>query len=651
MNTFRSPIILLPEALQNQIAAGEVVERPASIIKELVENSLDAKATDIEVIIENGGHTFIQVRDNGFGIPPNELQLALTRHATNKIKELKDIWKIHSFGFRGEALPSIASVSSFKIESAYLKAPNVTEAAFLQVEHGKIEKEGPSSLYKGTIITIQDLFATVPARLKFLKNPSTEQKRTQELFSRLALTTDAAMTLFTGTRELLKFSEGQSLHQRLKVIWPEELTSKLIPVDKTTHEIRIYGFTSPPNQTQLRSDRILLYVNGRTLNDKLVLRAIHEAYKGRLISKEYPQSVLFIEMSPDLIDVNVHPAKTEVRFRDEKSIFSAIVNALKEAINKTIPNFSLHQSNTELHPKGFWGEADQEHILPIKNNTNIPTSQTELYIIQQTITNSHDIPSPYAKQSSFVLEPTHQEESVATKKNDYTITSSHPPHHSNPSLLSTVISNNSCSTKENNISINYIDNEERGVHIGPYNYLGQIGDTYLLLIDTRKKNEEAELIILDQHAVHERILTEKFRNGNLASQSQQLVLPIQLNLHYSEKEELQEIYSSLTSLGFIFSLKGSILYIEAIPPILDRNQATVFLQRALSRQQKNIEKLWISMACKAAIKSGLPLPPDEAALLITQWISIEKRENCPHGRPCVLVWKIQDLDKLFKRRT
>lgn len=648
MNASRSPIILLPEALQNQIAAGEVVERPASIIKELVENSLDAKATDIEVIMENGGHTFIQVRDNGFGIPPAELRLALTRHATNKIKDLGDIWKIHSFGFRGEALPSIASVSSFKIESAYTKESNNTEAAFLQIKHGKIEKEGPSSLYKGTIITVQDLFATVPARLKFLKSPVTEQKRAQEIFSRLALTTNTTMTLFSGTRELLKFPAAHSLHQRLKIIWPEELTSNLIPVDKTTHDIRIHGLTSPPTQTQLRSDRILLYVNGRTLNDKLILRAIFEAYKGRLISKEYPQAVLFIEISPELIDVNVHPAKTEVRFRDEKSIFSAINAALKEAINKTIPNFSLQQTNTDIHPKGFWGEADQEHILPIKKNSNIHPTQTEVCTTQSTATDSHDLSLQHMLQNTFVFESDCQQ-SLSAKEATYTLASSYLSHPSdNSSLLPNLTSNSTYPNKENELPIQYIDKK---MCIGPYHYLGQIGDTYLILEDIRKKNEQAELIILDQHAVHERILTEKFRNGSLINQSQQLVLPIQLKLHYSEQEELQEISNSLTSLGFIFSLKGDILHVESIPPLLDRSQATIILRKALSRQQENIEKLWISMACKAAIKAGLPLPPDEAALLITQWISIEKRENCPHGRPCVLVWTIQDLDKLFKRRS
>lgn len=643
-----SSITLLPEPLQNQIAAGEVVERPASVIKELVENSLDAEATTIEVMMENGGHTFIQVRDNGIGIPANELTLALTRHATSKIRMMEDLWKIQSFGFRGEALPSIASVSSFKIESAYAKDDGLTEAAFLQVEHGKIEKEGPSSLYQGTIITVQDLFATVPARLKFLKTPTTEQKRAQDLFSRLALTTEAEMILYSGTRELVKFSQGLSLPQRLNIIWPESITSNLLSFDKTSYGIRVHGFTSPPNQTQPRADRILLYVNGRALNDKLLLRAVRDAYKGRLISKEYPQSILFIEIPPEYIDINVHPAKTEVRFRDEKTLFSAVLNALKEPLTKIHPNFSLHQTDVDTHPKGFWGEADYQRTLPI----NQPIEQ---YSGLEHESVKHKIPTnqttPVCTQSSFLAEPliSLSEVSVLHSMNNNTPVQQKPTEYVQKNNQSTCMNPPSESSLKKDSDIPIAQGISQ-LHIGPYIYMGQVGDTYLLLIDTREKNEKAALIILDQHAVHERILTAKIHEGNLIGQSQPLVLPIQLTLHPTEKESLQEIREVLLSLGFLFSLQNSMLEVQAIPPLFDRSSATTFLKQSLSRQQEDIRKLWISMACKAAIKSGERLAPNEAAELITQWIHTEEREYCPHGRPCVLIWTINDLDKLFKRK-
>ena len=385
----RHGIHLLSPELRNQIAAGEVVERPASVVKELVENSLDAGATLIEVTLENGGQSLIRVRDNGAGIPAAELELAVTRHATSKITSMDDLWHISSFGFRGEALPSIASVSSFRMESAFCASEDAEpDAAFIQMEHGVLAQQGPSGLHKGTVVEIRDLFATIPARLKFLKAPATEQKRAQELLTRLALThTDAGFIFLAGTREVLRFPAGQSLQERLSVIWPDSVTETLLPFDRTTNDIRVHGLVSPPGQAQPRGDRMLLYVNGRAVNDKVILRAVREAYKGRLLSKEYPQIVLFMELPPEEVDVNVHPAKIEVRFRDERSVFGAVLRAVEEAVVRNLPTGDLdaapsgeearHAPAYEPKPLGFWGEADRERIMRPRQQPLIPPDHEE----------------------------------------------------------------------------------------------------------------------------------------------------------------------------------------------------------------------------------------------------------------------------------
>jgi DNA mismatch repair protein MutL len=331
-------IRLLPPELQNQIAAGEVVERPSSVLKELVENALDAGATRIRIQIRDGGQSCIKVSDNGTGIAADQLELAVTRHATSKLESLHDLQNIRSFGFRGEALPSIASVSRFRMASSREDG----DGSVLEVLHGRILRQDKTAMPRGTEVEVNDLFSNVPARLKFLKQPTTETRKCAELVARIALSNPHVdFEFLNGERSVHRFLCGQNPAQRLAAIWPREVVEALHEVSYEEGSFAVTGLAGNPAMAQARPDRILVYVNNRPVQDKIILSAIREAYRGRILGKEYPQAVIFLQLPPDEVDVNVHPAKTEVRFQDESSIFRTVRRAVLQSLERISRNPDL----------------------------------------------------------------------------------------------------------------------------------------------------------------------------------------------------------------------------------------------------------------------------------------------------------------------
>ncbi|MDR3319946.1 MAG: DNA mismatch repair endonuclease MutL [Desulfovibrio sp.] len=646
-------IRLLPQELCNQIAAGEVVERPASALKELVENSLDAGAEHIDVTLENGGQSLIRVRDDGCGIPVEDMELAVTRHATSKIENIQDLARIRSYGFRGEALPSIASVSHFTITSAVRPAGEQGdwhgEGHCLEVEHGYLVALRPAALYRGTVVEVRDLFANVPARLKFLKNPSTEFKRAQEWLARLSLARlQTGFTLTSGEREVLRFLPEQSLLDRLAMLWPALIVDVLLPIRAERHGIRVHGFIAAPQVSQPRGDRILLYVNGRPVTDKGIQAAVRKAYKGRLTSRDYPQAVLFVELDPGEVDVNVHPAKSEIRFRDGSSVFSAIFHALQSSLQSSptaasrpgaLSGISL-RTDRQLsfdapHHPGFWGTLDNPRIMPIQDKDTakaVPESPREGLQDTQFL--------------SFRTAPGALAETASSYENPAEImptTSRFPPEADNSSPSSALPDEKDGSPRPNGGTPR--ETQREPPRVGNLVCLGQVAETYLVLRDGG-----GALLLVDQHAAHERVLYEAAKKDAFFGRDHPLALPLEMRLHPAEKARFYELGPRLQSLGFELACTQDILTVRATPSLLSRAQAGQFLREVLAGRKDDFAEMLVNMSCKGAIKAGQRLTDDEAAGLVAQWLAVPGKEYCPHGRPCVLRWDAEDLEKFFKRR-
>ena len=665
-------IRLLPPELRNQIAAGEVVERPASVLKELVENSLDADATQIDVCLENGGQSLISVQDDGCGIAADDLELAVTRHATSKISSLADLEHISSYGFRGEALPSIASVSRFSITSAIVGPDGQSQAHRVEVEHGLLTVSAPAALHRGTRVEVRDLFSNIPARLKFLKTPSTEFKRAQDWLARLALARPAVgLSLSAGEREALRFLPRQTLAERLAVLWPKLIVEALRPFDATRHGIRVRGLAALPNVSQPRGDRMLFYVNGRSVTDKRLLAAVREAYKGRMTSRDYPQVALFVEMDPAEVDVNVHPAKSEVRFRDESALFSAVLHAVQGAL---VTSYDVVEtlwpeaedtstaagSNAAPRPQGFWGRLDNPPLIDQQERQDEPDHDLPWQASQPGDAVSDGVAGAAAEwraaphhQSVPPVQPVERAEALF-------VAGPGSPGLDEPPRLAEDASGYAQGVQpdeapfqagsapvadESGVAVFAHGQERQPLSVGQFAYLGQVAMTYLVLRDA-----SGALLLLDQHAAHERVLYARLRRGGFAGSGQLLALPLDLPLHPAEAERFFELRPRLESLGFALETSGGALRVNAMPPVLSRAEAREFLREALAGRKDDLADMFISMSCKGAIKAGQRLADDEAAGLLQQWLETPDREYCPHGRPCVLRWDAAELEKMFKRR-
>lgn len=657
----RRSIALLPETLKNQIAAGEVVERPASVVKELAENSLDAGALRVDVAIERGGQGFIRVEDDGAGIPPEELVLAVTRHATSKIVSAQDLFGIDSFGFRGEALASVGSVARLVIAS---RACGREEAFALQVDGGRVGDLGPAALGSGTRVEVRDLFHNVPARLKFLKTPGSEAKRCREALFRLSLShLEAAFGFWSDGAEVFRVPAGQTLSARLAHFWPPALCRGLHPFDHSGPAGRVHGLAGDPSQAQPRAERLLLAVNGRPVQDRMLLAAVREAYSGRLLSREYPQVALFLEVDPAEVDVNVHPAKSEVRFRDEGGIFSLVRRAVRETLDRELSGaFAVREAASAfgVSPQAA-GPGGQPSLFAEPGRLPVPGSAPEPIPVPGSLAESPGRepwpggpgigpadPAPGSGDPGSISDGgcgfpfgagAFREEGLAP------VRETSPPA---PKFSTRAAFHQAVAREVRDAGFPGAPAPATGgLELSPgLAYLGQAAGTYLVLAEAG-----GGLVLVDQHAAHERVLYDTIRQGRLAGDSRPLALPLELALHPAEEEVARRFWSDWARLGYRLSLEGGgRLMLRATPGSMTPGQALDALRQVLAGRTQTLEEVWISLACSQAVKAGEALAPDEALALLSAWSACPDRAYCPHGRPAAVPLGRSELERLFKRK-
>ena len=594
----------LPDDLANQIAAGEVVERPASVIKELVENSLDAGARRIAVTVEFGGKKLIRVEDDGEGMEPEDARLAIERHATSKIRRSDDLARIATLGFRGEALPSIASVSHFVLRSRARGAASGTE---VRVNGGTIASVMEAGMPEGTSIEVADVFYNLPARRKFLKSDGAESAQVSRIVTQLALCyPEVGFTLTSAGRKVVQVPPVASLRERLYQLYGDR--TDLVDVKRQTGDVSLIGYIAALAEQGPTRGPQNVFINRRIVKDRTIAHAIIDAYSVASIKERSPEVHLFIEMPPDTVDVNVHPTKAEVRFRDQSFIHELVRRALGDALGRgPAPELQLIAPGS--------GQP-QPSTLPL------PTSYSAVFPSRWTVGAS-------APTSGSTFAPTGEAGFAPTSVSGFAPTS------------------------EGSVA----PTSDSGIAPGikPLMPLGQFRDTFIIAVD------EDGIAIIDQHVAHERILferiTERLTSGQLGSQ--RLLEPMLVEMSAAGRQALVGHAAELSRLGFeVEEFGGGSLRVSAFPALLTREDCDVAL-RALaddlegldrgSKVEDAIKRIAATMACHAAVKANYPLTMEKMAHILEELRRTAYSTICPHGRPVMLRLTRREVEKNFQR--
>jgi DNA mismatch repair protein MutL len=646
-----SKIRVLPDSVANKIAAGEVVERPASVVKELLENALDAGARKIDIEIESGGKRLIRLVDDGEGMTRDDAILAFERHATSKLRSADDLDNITTLGFRGEALPSIASVSRLFLRT---KTAQTEAGAEVEFNGGKLVAVRDIAWPGGTEIEIKDLFFNIPARKKFLKSDATESFHITNLVQHYALANpQTSFLLVNNGREAIRVTPVQSLKDRAYQVLGGSLLGKLVAVKHEAEGLSITGFVSNPQEQRSSRDAQYLFVNRRFVRDQLIGRGITEAYRSMMPAGVYPAAVLFIEIPPSEVDVNVHPAKTEVRFLRESFVLAFVRDAVIEALRTTHPVTQL--PSVERKEEAQQRRSFDQTGTVDRDSEQTPPSRFDVLLKHRAEARASQSQSPVTSASREVSpleEPTsanqergvNYEESIGSVDVDEL-------------FAELAVAESGAPAQQNATGRQSEASQEAalpgfGHGIKP---LGQIRDSYIVATD------EEGLLLIDQHVAHERVLFEQFRDTRLSRPAdvQPLLIPETLDLSPSEMEAFQIVREELDSIGIeAMELSGRTIAIKTSPSGLSSKDVLALVKQLLGvveRERRSFtlehirDEIAAQLACKAAIKINFPLTMEKMQWLIDELMKAKNPMTCPHGRPIIIRYGLRDIEKSFKR--
>ena len=612
-----SRIKILPENIANKIAAGEVVQRPESVVKELLENAVDAKATNIVLIIKQAGKSLIQVCDNGSGMTEEEAVLSIRKHATSKITSIEDLESINTLGFRGEALSSIAAVCQLEIKT---ETADEETGTLIKIENENEIVTERISTAKGTCVSVKNIFYNIPARRKFLKSDTTELKHIIDTFNRTALAYPEINFKFYNSDNLVfDYKEG-SLDDRIQQVFADNMLEALIPVDEETDYLSVKGYIGKPSIFKKSKGEQFLFLNKRFVFNKSINHAVFTAFENILEKGDYPFFILFISLNPSKVDVNIHPSKLEVKFDDEKDIYNFILSVVRKSIatHDLVPTMSFSGSEDENE------KLDFNPFQPLRQND-------------------------FSDRPSFTSRERKERTTVTDEEIDLVFGDL------KKNILTDSLSGLSARSETDELETDKESKVEKSASSEPdTTFLIQLHNKYIL------SQIKSGLMIIDQHVAHERILYEKAlsRLDTNLPFSQQLLFPIKLQFDLASYEILKELDQMISKLGFKLKyLPKNYVLIEGVPDDIKNGSEEKILKEFISeyltnQTEKHLEEkdnIAKSYSCKAAIKAGDRLSEKEMRLLIDQLFATSMPYVCPHGRPIVIKISLEEFDRRFGR--